>query len=754
MKLEFPYFDGTNWNWYQAATENFVNTKVFDINSNTSGQLNINRLNNYPNSTNAFLRGDGNWTLPSFTLTGAVTGTNSGSSIATILNSSQTMAELDLAFNWPFGNLDVYNSSFSHYLVDSSNPTGSSPYFVEKIQAGIGTKKRYWSMYFLPGQPNIPSPSFGLSYYHNTFTGSYANGVSVFSITYKSGPNPPTFLATFQGDVQASGRFYTSYVPIYSFDLTNKLYVDNKIFNIDNNTSGNLSISRLANYPNSTNSFLRGDGLWVLPHINNLQINGQVNLATFGLITTGNISAQTGTLIANNLESYNSGSIVVNSPLNLNGNILNNIKTISITNDGSVVPISFNCTSATSSNIGILAQLSGANKLFIGYNPNTDLTRFRTYSTTTGISFNLNGHTTDAIRVKYNVENNAYVGINKNTPTCELDVIGDVSISGTLKVNTIGTYSNTNLSINSPITLNNNKIINVADPTTAQGVATRNFVDNKDINSFPVSPTGLGLSGYPLYNVSSITATSLYVTEIYTSSNYLRINNGLIINGTYGYAYSSYGYLNSSGDIGVSGSSTIAYPYSLRANGRISASEFNAISSIKKKNVLAQGIELEKEVIKIIKNTEFFKYEYKDKIAEKGIRYGVIAEELGKTLPDYIDYENMEYIPNIMQTGESNIFKKLKNEYTITLPSNIEITANNKKLKLINSKNRVIEVSKFDIIGKRTLKITSKEEITKDIFVYGTYEQCPSVASKVTELALIAVKNLLTRIETLEKKGL
>ena len=40
MKLEF--FDGISW--YSVASENFVNTRVFDINSNTSGQLNINRL--------------------------------------------------------------------------------------------------------------------------------------------------------------------------------------------------------------------------------------------------------------------------------------------------------------------------------------------------------------------------------------------------------------------------------------------------------------------------------------------------------------------------------------------------------------------------------------------------------------------------------------------------------------------------------------------------------------------------------------
>lgn len=62
MKLEF--FDGTSW--YSVASENFVNTKVFDINSNTGGQLNINRLNGYPASSSLYLRGDGTWNAPSF----------------------------------------------------------------------------------------------------------------------------------------------------------------------------------------------------------------------------------------------------------------------------------------------------------------------------------------------------------------------------------------------------------------------------------------------------------------------------------------------------------------------------------------------------------------------------------------------------------------------------------------------------------------------------------------------------------------
>jgi hypothetical protein len=59
------------------------------------------------------------------------------------------------------------------------------------------------------------------------------------------------------------------------------------------------------------------------------------------------------------------------------------------------------------------------------------------------------------------------------------------------------------------------------------------------------------------------------------------------------------------------------------------------------------------------------------------------------------------------------------------------------------------------VINEKTLEIKTEDRINrmkKTVFVYGTYEQCPSVASKVTELALIAVKNLLTRIEILEKR--
>ena len=60
MKLEF--FDGISW--YSVATESFVNAKVFDINSNTTGQLNINRLSGYPANSSVYLNGNSGWSDP------------------------------------------------------------------------------------------------------------------------------------------------------------------------------------------------------------------------------------------------------------------------------------------------------------------------------------------------------------------------------------------------------------------------------------------------------------------------------------------------------------------------------------------------------------------------------------------------------------------------------------------------------------------------------------------------------------------
>jgi hypothetical protein len=83
-------------------------------------------------------------------------------------------------------------------------------------------------------------------------------------------------------------RIYNLGSPINSTDAANKSYVDNKTFDINSNTTGQLSISRLSGYPSSSNAFLRGDGVWILPYINNLNISSDVSFANYRIVNLAN----------------------------------------------------------------------------------------------------------------------------------------------------------------------------------------------------------------------------------------------------------------------------------------------------------------------------------------------------------------------------------------------------------------------------------------------------------------------------------
>ena len=370
---------------------------------------------------------------------------------------------------------------------------------------------------------------------------------------------------------------------------------------------------------------------------------------------------------------------------------------------------------------------------FWAYNQNTD----------NGVQFGLNSSTSEGyvwassdLSLKFGTNGIMRMKINSNgSINCQSNDIlttGTINATtGTLKANNLSSHNSSNINVLTNLDLNNNIL-------TTLGIIKTNTL---------TTPSGGALGVSCAINMSN----SLFVNTIATYSNSSISCHPLYINAGY-FAYNgNYGYLNPSGNIGIASGNNL---YSINATYRVKASEFNAVSSIKKKRILSQGVEIEKEVVDILKKTEFFKYQYIDQIAEKGIRYGIIAEELAKTLPDYVDYDNMEYITNIMQVGKlTQIAGGTNNyKYILKLKNKIEIFNDVKKLKLVDENNKVIEALILNMIGEKTLEIKTEKKLSKKVFVYGTYEQCPSVASKVTELALIAFKNLLTRVEILEKR--
>ncbi len=242
------------------------------------------------------------------------------------------------------------------------------------------------------------------------------------------------------------------------------------------------------------------------------------------------------------------------------------------------------------------------------------------------------------------------------------------------------------------------------------------------------------------------------------ANNLAAYNSGVIVcanalsiqdTGTYKPYNGGYGYLNSSGSVGTASGQN---PYSINCNNRVKASEFNAVSSIKIKNILAQGETIEPEAVSLFKQITFSKYEYKDKIKEgSAITYGIIAEELAQIIPEYVNHQDEGWIPNIFMSGKVELKEKgiFKIKFDKNHIKNDSIQSN--RLKIIFD-DQSLEVSIIKIEPK-TVWVKCTKHLPKKVFVYGTFEQCPSVAkNKLFELSMVVLKNALKRIELLEQK--
>lgn len=238
------------------------------------------------------------------------------------------------------------------------------------------------------------------------------------------------------------------------------------------------------------------------------------------------------------------------------------------------------------------------------------------------------------------------------------------------------------------------------------------------------------------------------------ANNLAAYNSGVIVcghalsvqdTGTYKPYNGSYGYLNSSGSTGTS---TGANPYSINCNNRVKASEFNAVSSIKTKNIESSGEYIEEEALKIFSNIPFFKYSYKDKIKNgQGVTFGIVAEPLKEILPDYV-LEDKSFVPNILQ---SCLIKPITEcSYELVFKEKLTNIEGN-KLQLILL-NKSVEAEILKTTSKR-LTISCSEKLPTNGFAYGTFETCPSVTkNKLFELSMVVLKNTLKRVDMIENK--
>jgi hypothetical protein len=304
------------------------------------------------------------------------------------------------------------------------------------------------------------------------------------------------------------------------------------------------------------------------------------------------------------------------------------------------------------------------------------------------------------------------------------DVVGGVSA-------TFGTYSNHVFRLMA----NSTAVINI-EPTGNVGVGVTGSTNKLQIGSMG----GVGFNGNDLALGNGTNATGFFQSntnlQVYSSTNIalmpvsgagrvgvntttprapLDVENFNDVTIPGGYLY--YGYLNAVGGTGLAGASSGSIGnISIFASNRIMASEFDAYSDARIKNIVGYSNTIKD--LEIINALQITDYSMKDKV-----KYGnkpfkkVIAQEVEKVYPQVVS-KHTDFIPNVYQTVSK--IEKTSNGYLLHFHNDHHISDNAKKLQLLFSdKNGMQQCNIVSIPGNKEVIIEATDLKADKIFVYG-----------------------------------
>jgi len=237
------------------------------------------------------------------------------------------------------------------------------------------------------------------------------------------------------------------------------------------------------------------------PFINDLPINGNLDLESFDLITTGDVSVQNGAFIGNNLRAYDTNSIFVNSSFDMQGKGISNLLTPTNPNDA-----------ATKNYVDTVINSPFINDLPI--NGNLDLESFDLITTGDVNAQNVNAQN---VITQFITASNTSLGVvfsskvqMQNNPIFGLPFLivdGDIDCRENSFIgNNLSTYDSLNLAIGSNLDLQGNRILSLPSPDFDDEPATKEYVDN--LASWFVTEIGQTFLTQPITVTSSFDVQS------------------------------------------------------------------------------------------------------------------------------------------------------------------------------------------------------------------------------------------------------
>jgi collagen type VII alpha len=218
-----------------------------------------------------------------------------------------------------------------------------------------------------------------------------------------------------------------------------------------------------------------------------------------------------------------------------------------------------------------------------------------------------------------------------------------------------------------------------------------------------------------------------------------------------------YGFLNTGGAGNqLSGNGTGSANFSIVAATRIAATEFDAVSDARIKNVIGPSdTAADLETLKKLKITD---YNYID-VVEKGHqpKKGVIAQEVERIYPDAVRITS-NFIPNVYVMSESASYNSTTQELTVTVPRPHGFVAGDiVRIVIADSGNADKPVTA--VLGENTFVLSGVEKAPSKVFVFGKkvddfrvvdYDQLFSMNIGATQQLAAENKELKARIAALE----